>query len=345
MLPLAGATTAQEGDLPGVRGNLYESPAFGFVVMAPPESGWEFQTASSDAEGDYVQAMHPSGVVELVSGYQDPGIDAAGCAQGMLDALAAAYPDAEVTGWQGDALAIDTSSPNMARVQALVPDPAGDVFAFISCTLNPGDLLLADLFLQPDSVVESGETPDSLLVQAPGRGNTGRPWLDAATPAPGVVLFAARGLPVLTGEVSIPFSCLDQESFEVPADPAPEGLGYFACDGQAANVDDHPVTLDLAGFAIGCLPGLPVDPEAGACPEEPVRASHAQVLDTSTGEVDGATVTLDPGEYADLVVWFALPEGLPPQDVLYIEGDATFQVGTSYFSAGVGSRPRVRMTR
>jgi hypothetical protein len=346
LLPLAGATSAQDEDLPGVRGNLYESPAFGFVVMAPQDSGWEFQTASSDAEGDYVQAFHPSGVVELVSGYQDASVDAEGCAQGMLDALADAYPDAELTGWQGEELAIDTSWPDAGRVQVLIPDPAGDdVFASIFCTLHPGGLLLADLLLQPNSAVESGETPDSLLVQAPGRGNTGRPWLDAATPAPGVVLFAARGLPVLTGEVSIPFSCLDQESFEVPPDPAPEGMGYFACDGQAVNVDAQPVTLDLAGFAIGCLPDLPVDPEAGACPDAPVRASHAQVLDTSTGEVDGATVTLDPGEYADLVLWFTLPEGLPPQDVLYIEGDETFQAGTSYFSAGVGSRPRVRMTR
>lgn len=77
----------------------------------------------------------------------------------------------------------------------------------------------------------------------------------------------------------------------------------------------------------------------------PVRASHAQILDASTGEVDGATVTLDPGESPDMVLWFARPEGLPPQDVLYMEGDETFQAGASYFAAGVGSRPRVRMVR
>lgn len=346
LLPQVDAAAAQEADLPGVRGNLYESPAFGFIVMAPQGGDWTFQSASSDAEGDYVQAIHPSGVVELVSGYQDASSDPAGCVQELLDALATAYPDAPLTGWQGEELAIDTSMPGSARVQALAPDPTGnDLFAAISCASHPGDLLLADLFLQPTSVVESGATPDSLLVQAPGRGNTGRSWLDASAPAPGVVLFAASGLPVLTGEASIPFSCLDQESFELPPDPAPEGLGYFACNGQAINVDDQPVTVDLAGFAIGCLPGLPVDPEAGACPDAPVRASHAQVLDTSTGGVDGATVTLDPGEYVDLVLWFTLPEGLPPQDVLYLEGNETFQVGTSYFSAGVGSRPRVRMTR
>lgn len=341
-----GGVTAQESDLPGIRGNLYESPAFGFVVMLPPESGWEFQTASSDADGDYVQAIHPSGVVEMVAGYEDASVDAEGCVQGMLDALAAAYPDAELTGWQGNDLSIDTTFPNQARVQALVPDPAGDdVFAAITCGRHAGDLLLADLLLQPNSVLQNLESPQSLLVQAPGRGNTGRPWPDTATPAPGVVLFAAQGLPVLTGEVSIPFSCLDQESFEVPSDPAPEGKGYFACDGQAVNVDDRSVTLDLSGFAIGCMPGLPVDPDAGACPDALVRASHAQVLDTSTGQVDGATVTLEPGEHVDLVLWFTLPEGLPPQDVLYIEGDQTFQVGTSYFSAGMGSRPQVRMTR
>lgn len=346
LLPPVEAATAQDADFPGVRGNLYESPAFGFVVMLPQGGDWSFQSASSDAEGDYVQMIHPSGVVELVSGYQDASGDAEGCVQSMLDALAAAYPDAALTGWQGEELAIDSFFPGDARAQVLVPDPAGDdIFAAISCASQPGELLLADLLLQPNSVVESGGTPDAPLVQAPGRGNTGRPWLEAATPPPGVVLFAATGLPVLTGEASLPFSCLDQESFEVPADPAPEGTGYFACNGQAINVDDRPATIDLAGFALGCAPGLPVDAGAGACPDAPVRASHAQVLDTSTGMVDGATVTLNPGEYADLVLWFTLPEGLPPQDVLYIEGEATFQVGPSYFSAGVGSRPRVRMTR
>ena len=346
LLPLAEVATAQDDSLPGVRGNLYESPAFGFVVMLPQDSDWTFQSASSDAEGDYVQMIHPSGVVELVSGYQDASSDAQGCVQGMLDALAAAYPTAELTGWQGEELAIASNFPGDARVQALALDPAGeDIFAAISCASHPGDLLLADLLLQPTSVVESGSTPETLLVQAPGQGNTGRPLLDISTPAPGLVLFAASGLPVLTGEVSIPFSCLDQESFEIPADPAPEGMGYFACNGQAANVDTQPATIDLAGFALGCDPRLPVDPEAGACPEAPVPASHAQVLDTSTGTVDGSTVTLAPGEFVDLVLWFTLPEGLPPQDVLYIEGDTTFQAGPTYFSAGVGSRPRVRMTR
>ncbi|MEZ4562904.1 MAG: hypothetical protein R2853_09215 [Thermomicrobiales bacterium] len=346
LLPLAGAAAAQEGDLPGVRGNLYESPAFGFVVLLPQDGGWTFQTASSDADGDYVQAIHPSGAVYLVSGYQDASSDEYGCVQGIQDALAAAYPNAALTDWEGNEPAIASSWPDTAQVQVLASDPAGgNVFASISCAQNAGDLLLAELLLEPSSLVESGDVPSSLLVQAPGQGNTGRPWPDTAAPAPGVVLFAARGLPIATAQVSVPFSCLDQESFEIPPDPAPAGTGYFACDGQAANVDDHPVTLDLAGFAIGCLPGLPVDPEAGACPDAPVRASFAQVLDTSTGEVGGSTVTLDPGEYVDLVVWFALPDGLPPQDVLYIEGDTTFQAGTSYFSAGVGSRPRVRMTR
>lgn len=346
LLPLAEATMAQEVDLPGVRGNLFESPAFGFVVMAQPESGWEFQRVSSDADGDYVQAMHASGAVELVSGYENAGEGAVGCAQGIVDALAAEYPESELTNWQGEQITIDTSTPDWAWTQVFVPDPAGnDIYASVTCTLNPGELLMADLLLLPRSAVESGDTPAAMLVLAPGRGNTGRPWLDASTPAPGVVLFAGRGLPVQMGEVSVPFSCLDQDSFEVPSDPAPEGMGYFACEGQAANVDDQPVTLDLAGFALGCFPGLAVEPEAGACPEAPVRASHAQVLDTSTGEVDGATVTLDPGEHADLVLWFTLPEGFPPQDVLYIEGEETFRAGPSYYAAGVGSRPRVRMVR
>ena len=346
LLPQAGSASAQSEEMPGVRGNLYESPVFGFVVLLPQDGAWQFQSAGSDTGGDYVQAIHASGVIEAVAGFQDASVDAAGCAQGMLDALAASYPDSALTGWQGEDLAIDTSWPETARVQVLAPDAAGnDLYASITCTRNPGNLLLADLFMQPKSVVEGGQTPASLLVQAPARWNTGRPQPNAGTSAPGVVLFAARGLPILSGEASIPFNCLDQDTFAVPADPLPEGTGYFACDGQAMNVDDQPVTLDLAGFALGCLPGLPLDPEAGGCPDAPVRASHAQLLDSSTGKVNGATVTLQPGEHADLVIWFTLPEGLPPQDVLYLEGDRTFQAGTSYFAAGMGSRPRVRMTR
>lgn len=343
---LAAATAAQDDMLPGVRGNLYESPAFGFIVLLPRDGGWQFQSASSDPTGDYVQAIHPSGVVETVVGYQDASADAGMCVQSVLDAVAASYPEAQLTGWNADEVTILADSPDAASVQALVNDPTSEsMFAYITCNRHPGNLLLADLQMQPERVVGSTETPNSPLVEPPGRENTGRPHLDIATPVPGVVLFAARGLPVLTGETSIPFNCLDQESFPAPADPLPEGTGYFACDGQAANVDDLPVTIDLAGFALGCYPGLAIDPEAGACPDAPVRASHAQVLDTSTGEVDGASVTLAPGEYADLVLWFTLPEGLPPQDVLYLEGGETFQAGTSYFAAGMGSRPQVRMTR
>lgn len=80
----------------------------------------------------------------------------------------------------------------------------------------------------------------------------------------------------------------------------------------------------------------------GACPDAWVLASHSQLLDTSTGEVDGGMVTLDTGECADLVLWLTPPEGLPLQDVLSIEGDEMFQAGASYFAVGGGSRPQVR---
>lgn len=345
VLPLAGLTAAQGDDLAGVRGSLFESPALGWIALLPQGGGWHFIAASSEAGGDLVQALHPSGVSETVIGYQAAGDDAAACAQLLLGSLATAYPDVELTGWHDDEITFETFSPEMALVQALVPDPAGDdVFAYISCQKHPGDLLLGDMLLQPNSVLESGDVPTPLMVQPPGQGNTGRPRPAGSSAAPGVMLFAGRGAPVLEMGASYPFSCVDQESFALPPDPLPAGRGYFACDGQVVNADNHPVTVDLAGFALGCLRGLLVDPEAGPCPEAPVRASHAEVLST-TGQVDGATVTLAPGESVELVLWFTLPEGLPPQDLLYLDGEQTFQAGPTYFSAGLGSRPRVRMTR
>ncbi|MCA9879372.1 MAG: hypothetical protein KC442_16385 [Thermomicrobiales bacterium] len=345
ILPLVGSTAAQGEELTGVRGSLFESPALGWIALLPQGGGWEFSAASSEVGGDFLQALHPSGVSETVIGYQDADDDAAACAQLLLDTLAMAYPDVALTGWHDDEITVESFSPETALVQALVPDPAGDdVYAYISCQQHPGNLLLGDMLLQPNSVLESGDVPIPLMVQPPGQGNTGRPHASELQLAPGVMLFAGRGAPVLTAGMPYPFSCVDQDSFTLPPDPLPEGMGYFACDGQVVNADAIPVTLALGGFALGCFPGLFVDPEAGPCPEAPVRASHAEVLDT-TGVADGATVTLAPGESVDLVLWFTLPEGLPPQDLLYLDGEQTFQAGPTYFSAGLGSRPRVRMTR
>jgi hypothetical protein len=54
---------------------------------------------------------------------------------------------------------------------------------------------------------------------------------------------------------------------------------------------------------------------------------------------------LQPGESADVVLWYALPEGDPPLDILYLEPDRTVRVGPTFYSAGSGSRPRVRLGR
>ena len=52
LLPQAGSTAAQSGEMPGVRGNLYESPAYGFVVLLPQDGAWQFQSAGGDPGGD-----------------------------------------------------------------------------------------------------------------------------------------------------------------------------------------------------------------------------------------------------------------------------------------------------
>ena len=159
----------------------------------------------------------------------------------------------------------------------------------------------------------------------------------------GVVRFLARGWPV-TDPYSFPFWCIDQESFPRPVDAPPPDRGWFACDGQIANVDIMPATIDIEKIALGCL-NEPIEDEIpGECPSEPVGPSHFEVLQGPAGAA-GPVLDLQPGESVDVVLWYALPEGYPPFVILYLEPDRTVRVGPTFYSAGSGSRPRVRLGR
>ena len=72
--------------------------------------------------------------------------------------------------------------------------------------------------------------------------------------------------------------------------------------------------------------------------------SHYEVLQ-GPASAAGPELTLQPGESAEVVLWYALPEGDPPLDILYLEPDRTVRVGPTFYSAGSGSRPRVRLGR
>jgi hypothetical protein len=105
-----------------------------------------------------------------------------------------------------------------------------------------------------------------------------------------------------------------------------------------------PAAIDIEKIALGCL-NEPIDDEMPeGCPSEPVAPSHFAVLE-GPANATGPMLELQPGESADVVLWYALPEGYPPLDILYLEPDRTVRVGPTFYSAGSGSRPRVRLGR
>jgi hypothetical protein len=59
----------------------------------------------------------------------------------------------------------------------------------------------------------------------------------------------------------------------------------------------------------------------------------------------GPVLTLAPEESVDVLVWFALPAGYPPESIYYVEPDRLVYVGPTYFTQGSGSRPKVRLGR
>ena len=346
----SGPVRAQTDSIPSVRGALYESPSFGWILVVP-QPAWE--VAGSETEGGY-ETVHlvstlGDGSDAFLVATADDGRGAAGCLDDLLAGLSSAYEGFPLQGWFEPEIERDEFDADdlIARARVVMSDdPALDILALVECERGLDGTLIGQALLRTARDVEDTDIP--LLVPLwPGDGHTGQPRAGREPSSDentqGVVRFLARGWPV-TDPYPFPFWCIDQESFPRPADAPPPDRGWFACDGQIANIDVMPATIDIEKIALGCL-DEPVDDEIPAgCPGEPVAPSHFEVLQAPAGAT-GPVVELQPGESAEVVLWYALPEGDPPLDILYVEPDRTVRVGPTFYSAGSGSRPRVRLGR
>lgn len=340
---------AQEASLPGVRGDLYESPSFGWLLVTPPGI-WTFAESYKENGADIV-SITPNqgpGPFQFFVSELDDGRGSSGCADDMVDLIESTNPDQELTGWDEPEMSVQELAPNEHMVRLAVRDPvdnANDVLVLVDCVLTDQGLLIATATLTPASIPDDPNAPVPLAPIWPGEGHTGRPRPSGEAPLPGngVVRFLAR-FDSPTNPFPLPFSCIDQDSFTPPDDLPPLGMGYLACDGQIVNVDSVPATIDLANIRLGCdsLPaGMPPPPE---CPSSPVPPTHGELLRAPAG-ASGSVITLQTGESAEVVLWYALPEGDIPLDLLYVEPDRRNRVGETFFTAGGGSRPKVRAMR
>ena len=61
----------------------------------------------------------------------------------------------------------------------------------------------------------------------------------------------------------------------------------------------------------------------------------------------GTVITLKPGEAGGLALWYALPAGVPPEQILYADPEREEPViaGSTFFTPGIGSRPIVVVRR
>jgi hypothetical protein len=344
----SGPARAQTDSVAGVRGTLYESPSFGWILLVP-QPAWE--VASAESEGGYDSVHLVSTIGDGSDAYivatGDDGRGAAGCLDDMLASLASAYEGYPLRGWFEPEVERDEYDPDdlIARARvALSDDPAFDILAFVECKRGQDGTLIGQALLRTAQDVENTDIP-SLVPLWPGDGHTGQPRAgqEPRSDEQGVVRFLARGWPA-TDPYPFPFWCIDQESFPRPADGPPPNRGWFACDGQIANIDVMPATIDIEKIALGCL-NEPIEGEMPAeCPSKPVGPSHFEVLQ-GPANAAGPVLTLQPGESAEVVLWYALPEGFPPLDIVYLEPDQTVRVGPTFYSAGSGSRPRVRLGR
>jgi hypothetical protein len=347
MLPPWTDTGAQSNSIPGVRGSIYESPTFGWVLLVP-EPAWEI--ASVELAGG-IETVHlvstvGDGADTFLIASADDGRGAEGCVQTTIDSLAAAYEGYPLQGWNEPEFGIEewTSNEFLARVRVVMSDdPALDILAFLECKRGRDGVLLAQSLLRTARDVEGSDQLPLLEPLSPGEGHTGRAGRDPGAPEEGVIRFLARTWSA-TEAYPHPFSCADQETFSRPTEAPSPGHGWFACDGQIANIDVVPATIDLENIVLGCA-NIPLeeDPPSG-CPSEPVAPSQYEVLLGPAG-AGGPVLTLEPGGSIEVVLWYSLPAGDPPLDILYVELERTIVAGPTFFTSGTGNRPQVRLGR
>lgn len=351
--PWRSAATPMD-DLPGVRGSLYESPSHGWILIAD-EPPWRIADAASNGVRDMVRLIADAGdgADDVFISYLDDGRGTEGCVGDLIDSLAAAYEGYPLQGWDEpepsvSPFADDGETWVYARV-VRSQEPGQDIRAVLHCTEHPESaLIIGTMRLQSERDFEEGLGLPLLAPVWPGNGHTGQPRdpvEQQSGPGEGVVRFLFTGWTESKGGYAFPFSCINQESFTPPSDPPP-GTGYFACDGRIANVDIVPATVDLTTIVLGCERVPAGDDLPPGCTGELVAPDAFELLQPPV-TVNGPIVTLAPGEFAEVVLWYALPEGDVPFDIYYLDPlqHAPVLVGPTSFTAGTGSRPKVRLGR
>jgi hypothetical protein len=343
-----GLTRAQTDILPGVRGALYESPTYGWILIAA-EPDWSFADASSADGVDTVHLVSSNGdgADDYFVSFLDDGRGAEGCVHDIVNTLARAYDAAPLQGWSDPEVEYIPQEPNHFSARARVPDPNDsslDILAYVDCRAAKDSVLVGDVLLRSARDLDNLVDLPLLSPMLPGEGHTGRPRSDAGAIEEGVVRFLAGGAPPLAGgDAAFPFSCIDQESFTRPAEPPPPDRGWYACDGEIANIDTVPATIDLSRIVLGCE-DVPLGDLPPGCTGDLTPPSHDEILSGPEG-VTGPVVTLQPGDAVEVVLWYALPAGDPPLDIYYQEPDRLVHVGPTSFSAGTGGRIPVRVGR
>src|SRR5215203_509852 len=169
---------AQTDSVPSVRGTLYESPSFGWILLVP-QPAWDVASAESESGYDSVHLVSAVGdgsdAYFVATG--DDGRGAAGCLDDMLASLATAYDGYPLQGWFEPDIERDEYDADdlIARARVVMADdPAFDILAFVECKRRQDGLLIGQTLLRTAQDVENTEVP--LLVPLwPGDGHTGRP--------------------------------------------------------------------------------------------------------------------------------------------------------------------------
>jgi hypothetical protein len=343
-------TRAQSDNQPGVRGTLYESPSFGWILLVQ-QPDWTIVEAASQGGIDAVH-LHSEvgdGADQFFISRLDDGRGSEGCIDDIVGGLASMFKGQALQGWNQPDIEFgpNGSDGQMATVRVISKDdPDQDVLAYADCTGNQDGLLIGSLLLRTARDLDGDFSLATEGPLWPGDGHTGRargPQSPDGEENPGVVRFLARDYPLDGSGYAFPFSCLGQESFTRPAEPPPPDRGWYACDGRIVNVDVVPVTIDVTDIVIGCENLAPGDHPSG-CPDEPVAPSYYDVLSGPSG-AGGPVLTLAPGESAAVVLWYALPGGDPPLELYYAEPDRLVLVGPTFFSEGTGTRAPVIIGR
>src|SRR5829696_6760550 len=137
---------AQTNSVPSVRGALYESPSFGWILLVP-QPAWEVANAESEGGYDSVHLVSTvgDGSDAFIVATGDDGRGAAGCLDDTLASLASAYGGFPLQGWFEPEVERDELDPDdlIARARVVMSDdPAFDILVFVECKRGEDGILI-----------------------------------------------------------------------------------------------------------------------------------------------------------------------------------------------------------